>query len=73
MDWMQVLNTAAETIRKVVGTAEIGVILGSGLGEYAEALEDASFIDYADIAATCAEWLGLPERFGATSFANELR
>lgn len=28
---------------------------------------------YADIAATCAEWLGLPERFGATSFANELR
>ena len=27
---------------------------------------------YADIAATCAEWLGLPERFGATSFANEL-
>ena len=28
---------------------------------------------YADIAATCAEWLGLPERFGATSFAGELR
>ena len=28
---------------------------------------------YADIAATCAQWLGLPERFGATSFADELR
>ncbi|MCH5286054.1 MAG: phosphopentomutase [Christensenellaceae bacterium] len=28
---------------------------------------------YADIAATCAEWLGLPDRFGATSFANELK
>ena len=28
---------------------------------------------YADIAATCAEWLGLPDRFGATSFAKELK
>ena len=28
---------------------------------------------YADIAATCAEWLGLPDRFGAASFANELK
>ena len=28
---------------------------------------------YADIAATCADWLGLPDRFGATSFANELK
>ena len=27
---------------------------------------------YADIAATCAEWLGLTERFGAKSFAAEL-
>ena len=27
---------------------------------------------YADIAATCAEWLGLPDRFGAESFAKEL-
>ena len=27
---------------------------------------------YADIAATCAEWLGLEERFGAKSFATEL-
>ena len=28
---------------------------------------------YADIAATCCEWLGLPDRFGATSFAAELK
>lgn len=28
---------------------------------------------YADVAATCAEWLGLPERFGATSFADQLQ
>lgn len=28
---------------------------------------------YADIAATCAEWLGLPDRFGATSFAELLK
>ena len=28
---------------------------------------------FADIAATCAEWLGLEERFGATSFADALR
>ena len=28
---------------------------------------------YADIAATCAEWLGMPERFDAVSFAKEIR
>ena len=28
---------------------------------------------FADMAATCAEWLGLPERFGAESFAACLR
>ena len=28
---------------------------------------------YADIAATCAQWLGLPDRFGAASFADVLR
>ncbi len=27
---------------------------------------------YADVAATCAEWLGLPDRFDATSFADKL-
>lgn len=28
---------------------------------------------YADVAATCAEWLGLPERFDAMSFAGMLK
>ena len=28
---------------------------------------------YADIGATCADWLGLPDRFGAESFADALR
>ena len=28
---------------------------------------------YADIAATAAQWLGLPQRFGAQSFADELK
>ena len=28
---------------------------------------------YADIAATCAEWLGMEERFGAESFAEDIR
>ena len=28
---------------------------------------------FADIGATCAEWLGLPERFGAESFAKALK
>ncbi len=27
---------------------------------------------YADVAATCAQWLGLEERFGAASFADKL-
>jgi phosphopentomutase len=28
---------------------------------------------FADIGATCAEWLGLPDRFDAESFADALR
>lgn len=28
---------------------------------------------FADIGATCAEWLGLPDRFGAESFASALK
>ena len=39
----------ADVIREAVGEAEIGVILGSGLGDYVEALEDAKYIDYKDI------------------------
>ena len=35
---MQRFQAAAETIRSRVGEAEIGVILGSGLGDYVDAL-----------------------------------
>lgn len=48
-EYMEKIRTAADTIRKAVGEAEIGVILGSGLGEYVEALTDARSIDYKDI------------------------
>ncbi|MBQ8313818.1 MAG: purine-nucleoside phosphorylase [Clostridia bacterium] len=44
----QIVN-CAEAIRSAVGGAEIGVVLGSGLGDYVEALEDAKYIDYKDI------------------------
>ena len=43
------IEAAAQVIRERVGEAEIGVILGSGLGDYAQALEDAKYIDYRDI------------------------
>lgn len=46
---MDTYRGAAETIRRAVGSADIGVVLGSGLGDYAEALEDAQYIDYKDI------------------------
>lgn len=48
-EYMQKIQTAAEVIRQAVGEAEIGIILGSGLGDYVDALEDARGIDYADI------------------------
>lgn len=39
----------ADVIRTAVGEAEIGMILGSGLGDYVEALENEKYIDYKDI------------------------
>ena len=48
-DYITKLHTAADYIREQVGEAEIGVILGSGLGDYVEALEDAKYVDYKDI------------------------
>ena len=48
-DYMNKLHNAAAYIREMVGEAEIGVILGSGLGDYVEALEDAKYVDYKDI------------------------
>ena len=43
------IEAAARAIRGKVGEVDIGVILGSGLGDYAQALEDAKYIDYKDI------------------------
>jgi purine-nucleoside phosphorylase len=43
------IRGAAEAIEKVCGGAEIGVILGSGLGDYAEALDGARKLPYAQI------------------------
>ena len=43
------IDTAAEYIRQVLGTAEIGVVLGSGLGDYVQALEDARMVPYDEI------------------------
>ena len=49
MDEMQRIVNAAEKVRAACGGAEIGVILGSGLGAYAERLENAVRLPYADI------------------------
>lgn len=49
MDEMQRIDLAAEKVRAVCGGADVGVILGSGLGAYAERLEDAVRLPYAEI------------------------
>ena len=47
--YMEIINNAAAAIEAACGKAEIAVILGSGLGGYVDALEDAKSISYADI------------------------
>lgn len=49
MDEMKRINDAAEKVLAVCGQAEIGIILGSGLGDYAEALEGAVKLPYSEI------------------------
>ena len=39
---MNKLQTAADFLRDRVGTAEIGIVLGSGLGDYVDALENGA-------------------------------
>lgn len=46
---MKKYQAAADFLRSRVGEAEIGVVLGSGLGDYVEALSDGCFVDYKDI------------------------
>lgn len=47
--YLQKIDTAAKAIEAACGKADIAVILGSGLGGYVEALEDAKSISYKEI------------------------
>ncbi|HPS80390.1 MAG TPA: purine-nucleoside phosphorylase, partial [Candidatus Limiplasma sp.] len=49
LTYMEKINQAAEAIERAVGKADIAIVLGSGLGDYAEQLTDAKSIDYKDI------------------------
>ena len=49
MDEMKRIDEAAAKVLAVCGKADIGVILGSGLGDYADALEDAVKLPYSEI------------------------
>ncbi|MDO5378347.1 MAG: purine-nucleoside phosphorylase [Clostridia bacterium] len=46
---MKRIEGAAKKVREALGTAEIGIILGSGLGDYADALEKADRLPYGEI------------------------
>ncbi|MDD3337149.1 MAG: purine-nucleoside phosphorylase [Eubacteriales bacterium] len=46
---MTALRTAAKAIEEVCGKADVAVVLGSGLGDYVEALENPKSIAYKDI------------------------
>lgn len=47
--YLNTIETAAKAIEAACGIAEVAVILGSGLGDYAEALENPTFLAYKDI------------------------
>ena len=49
MDEMQKIRTAAKAVQDACGGAQVGIILGSGLGDYADALSGAKKIAYRDI------------------------
>lgn len=49
MDEMKRITAAADTVRAALGEAEIGLILGSGLGDYANAIGDAKCLPYSEI------------------------
>ncbi|MCE5342408.1 MAG: purine-nucleoside phosphorylase [Eubacteriales bacterium] len=49
MTYLQKIDAAAQAVERACGRAEIAVVLGSGLGDYADALENAKYIDYHDI------------------------
>ena len=43
------IDVAADYIRSALGEAQIGVVLGSGLGDYVQALTDARMVPYDEI------------------------
>ena len=47
--YMERIYNAFRVIEENCGTAEIGIILGSGLGDYADELENRKTMDYKDI------------------------
>lgn len=49
MDDMMRINQAAEKVISVLGHADVGVILGSGLGDYANTIADAVTLPYGEI------------------------
>ena len=49
MDYMERINLAAKAIEEKIGTAEIAIILGSGLGDFGNTLSDAKSIPYSEI------------------------
>jgi len=49
MDEMNRINLAAEKVIAELGCAEIGVILGSGLGDFANDVQDAKKLPYSEI------------------------
>ena len=49
MDQMTVINRAAAAVEAACGRSDIGIILGSGLGDYAGALENPKAIAYSEI------------------------
>ena len=49
MSELERIDRAADYVREALGNCDIGVVLGSGLGDYVEALEEARMIPYAEI------------------------
>ena len=49
MDYMERIALAAKAIEEKIGTAEIAVILGSGLGDFGNTLSDTRSIPYSEI------------------------
>lgn len=50
IEWASRIDSAAEQVRAICdGTPEVGLVLGSGLGAFADRLEDARSIPYAEL------------------------